>query len=87
MATLHKRVQERLPYHKLFESCAVQGEPNFLNWRQVTIDLLQCEREVGELVQLEGWGATACGGSIYASAAYKTVDPVGRTGSNAHLEK
>jgi hypothetical protein len=51
LATLRKRCQERLPYYKLFASCAVQGEPTFLDWCQVTIDLLKCEREIGELVQ------------------------------------
>lgn len=51
LATLRKRCQERLPYYKLVDGCAVQDGPTFLDWRQVTIDLLQCEREVGELVQ------------------------------------
>jgi hypothetical protein len=51
LATLRKRCQERLPYYKLFDGCAVPDGPTFLDWRQVTIDLLQCEREVGELVQ------------------------------------
>ena len=51
LAILRKRCQERLPYYKLFASCAVQGEPTFLDWCQVTIDLLKCEEEMGELVQ------------------------------------
>jgi hypothetical protein len=51
LAKLRKRVQKRLPYYKLVDGCTVQGEPTFLDWRQVTVDLLQCEREVGELVQ------------------------------------
>jgi hypothetical protein len=50
-ATLRKQCHVRLPYYKLVDSCAVQNGPTFLDWRQVTIDLLQCEREVGELVQ------------------------------------
>jgi hypothetical protein len=56
LATLRKRCQERLPFYKLFDSCAVQDGPTFLDWRQVTIDLLQCEREVGELVQCASVG-------------------------------
>jgi len=51
LAALRKRCQERLPYYKLVGSCAVQDGPTFLDWCQVTTDLLQCERDVGELVQ------------------------------------
>lgn len=51
LATLRKRCQERLPYYKLVGGCAVQDGPTFLDRRQMTIDLLHCEREVGELVQ------------------------------------
>lgn len=51
LAALRKKCQERLPYYKLIDSSAVQDGPTFLDWRQVTIDLLQCEREVGDLVQ------------------------------------
>ncbi len=51
LATLRKRCQERLPYYKLVDSCAVQGRPAFLDWCQVTMDLLHCEQDVGELVQ------------------------------------
>jgi hypothetical protein len=51
LARLRMRVQERLPYYKLCDYRHVQDEPTFLDWRQVTIDLRQCEREVGELVQ------------------------------------
>lgn len=51
LATLRKWCHRRLLYYKLFDSCAVQDGPTFLDWRQVTIDLLRCEREVGELVQ------------------------------------
>ena len=56
LATLRKRCHERLPYYKLVDSCAVQNGPRFLDWRQVTIDLLRCEREVGELVQCASVG-------------------------------
>jgi hypothetical protein len=45
-----------LLYYKLFDSCAVQDGPTFLEWRQVAIDLLHCEREVGELVQCASVG-------------------------------
>jgi hypothetical protein len=50
LATLRKRVQERLPYYKLVDSCVARDGPTFLDWRQVTIDLLQCEQDVGKLV-------------------------------------
>jgi len=51
LATLRKRCQERLPYYKLFDCCAVQDGPTFLDWCQVTTDLQQCEQDVGKLVQ------------------------------------
>lgn len=51
LAILRKRCQERLPYYKLFASCAVQDGPTFLDWCHVTMDLLKCEEDVGELVQ------------------------------------
>jgi hypothetical protein len=51
LATLRKRCQGRLPYYKLIDSCTRQDEPTFLDWCHVTMDLRQCEQEVGELVQ------------------------------------
>ena len=51
LATLRKRCQERLPYYKLIGNCAAQDGPSFLDWCQVTMDLLKCEEEVGALVQ------------------------------------
>lgn len=51
LAILRKRCQRRLPYYKLVDNCLAQDEPGFLDWIQVTTDLLGCEREVGELVQ------------------------------------
>lgn len=51
LAILRKRCQRRLPYYKLLDSCAARDEPTFMDWCRVTIDLLKCEEEVGELVQ------------------------------------
>ena len=52
LAILRKRCQQRLPYYKLFDTCAAhQDDPTFLDWCQVTRELLQCEQNVGELVQ------------------------------------
>lgn len=51
LAALRKRCHERLWYYKLVDRCAVQDGPTFLDWCQVTTDLLHCERDVGELVQ------------------------------------
>lgn len=51
LAVLRKRCHERLPYYNLVYSCAVQDRPTFLDWCQVTTDLLHCEQELGMLVQ------------------------------------
>ena len=51
LAVLRKRCHERLPFYKLVDSCAVQDGPTFQDWRQVTVDLLHCEQDIGELVQ------------------------------------
>lgn len=50
LAILRKRCQRRLPYYRLVDSCRARDEPGFLDWRQVTMDLLKCEEEVDELV-------------------------------------
>ena len=50
LAILRKRVHERLWYYKLRDTSGVRDTPTFQDWRQVTIDLFRCEREIGELV-------------------------------------
>ena len=50
LAILRKRVHGRLWYYKLRDTAGVRDTPLFQDWRQVAIDLLRCEREVGELV-------------------------------------
>lgn len=51
LAVLRKRCHERLPFYKLVDSCAVHDGPTFQDWCQVTVDLLHCEQDIGELVQ------------------------------------
>ena len=51
LATLRKRCHERLWYYQLRDGSSIRDRPTFLDWCQVTIDLLRCERDVGELVQ------------------------------------
>jgi len=51
LASLRKRVQERLPYYKLCDYRSVQDRPTLLDWCQVTMDLRQSEQNVGDLVQ------------------------------------
>lgn len=51
LAVLRKKCQERLPYYKLCDYRPVQDGPTFLDWCEVTTDLLHCEQDVGELVQ------------------------------------
>ena len=50
LAILRKRCQARLWYYKLHDSSSVHDRPTFYDWCQVTINLLRCEREIGELV-------------------------------------
>lgn len=50
LAILRKRCQGRLWFYKFIDSCVKDG-PTFQDWSSVTMDMLQCEQDVGELVQ------------------------------------
>jgi hypothetical protein len=50
LTMLRKRCHGRLWYYKLIDSCVKEG-PTLVDWCHVTMDLLQCEQDVVELVQ------------------------------------
>ena len=50
LAILRRRVHERLWYYRLRDTTGVRDPPTVQDWRQVTIDLFRCEREIGDLV-------------------------------------